>query len=376
MTFNWSQIRDAVWSQPDPFLMAASVRGEILVAKIRLWLTTILLLIPLFNILFLPDPRESLIGLSVTTGAFLISLAARLLVDSDHHRPWLGFVTGAFDVTLVSGALASFLALGMPHTAVNSKVVFEGYFLAFAATTLRYDKRVCLVSGLLAIIEYFFIVLFASTHWQLNDDVFAPFIYGAFSWSAQISRMIIMLTAAAMSLAVVARTQQLLKLSTSDPLTKVFNRGYFDERIGIEISRATRYGQPLTVAMVDVDHFKSFNDDHGHGVGDTVLQMIAGTLRQSFRKSDIVARYGGEEFVIAMPETEIETAYRKLEELRLTIASTPIQVQRDSKPSFITISAGLAGLPVDMTKDGDLVGVAGARLFQAKRNGRNQIVRN
>jgi diguanylate cyclase (GGDEF)-like protein len=368
-------VRHSVWSKQDPLLTAAGMRGEQLVARVRLALAGILLLIPMANVFFQATLRESLVGVGVTASVFLLSLLAFVLIERGYHRPWFGLATSYFDVSLVSAALAIFLIFDQPHTAVNSKVVFEGYFLAIAATTLRYDKRICVTAGLLALVEYLGIVVVAATRWDLNNSsVYAPFEYGMFSWASQISRLILILTASLLSLAVVTRTQQLLRLATSDPLTTLFNRGYFGERIAAEVSRASRYRQALTVAMVDVDHFKSFNDQHGHAAGDTVLQMIASTLRRSFRKSDIVARYGGEEFVIAMPETDTDTACRKLEDVRQAIAATPVQVSKNAQPVYITISAGLAGLPDDGTNDEDLISVADARLFEAKRNGRNQIV--
>src|SRR6202012_3041587 len=122
---------------------------------------------------------------------------------------WLSFASSSFDVTLVSSALASFLVMNEPHTAVNSKVVFEGYFLAIAATSLRYDKRICITAGLLAFFEYLAIVFYASHHWDLNNPSFAPYPYGIFSWNNQIARLISMLTASAISLALVVRSQKL-----------------------------------------------------------------------------------------------------------------------------------------------------------------------
>ena len=368
------RIRKLIWSHPDPLLMAAGIRGELLVARTRLALAVVLLLIPLANLFFRSNRLESFVGLGATTIVVLISSIVLILVRRDYISPWLGFLTSCFDVTLISATLASFFLLDQPHTAVNSKVVFEGYFLAFAATTLRYDKRVCVVTGLLALAEYFTIVFVAATKWDLNSSVYAPFAYGMFSWNAQMSRLILMLTACLLSIVVVSKTQMLLRLSMSDPLTELFNRGYFGERVAAEVSRASRHRHALTIAMVDVDHFKSFNDQHGHAAGDKVLQTIATMLRRSFRKTDIVARYGGEEFVIAMPETDTDSASRKLEHFRQAIARTPIAVPKFSKPVFITVSAGVAGLPLDGTKDEDLIEVADARLFQAKRNGRNQIV--
>ena len=371
----YTNILNRLWQQPDPLLKAAGARGELLVAKIRLLLTTILLLIPLntaFN--FSLRNRETLVGLGVTTVAFILSLAAYLVVAHDLNRPWLGFASSSFDVTLVSGALAIFLVFNAPHTAVNSKVIFEGYFLAIGATCLRYDRRICRLVGLLAIVEYLMIVTFAAVRWDLNNDIYAPFPYGMFSWSSQISRLILILTASVLSDAVVSRTQQLLRLSTSDPLTGLVNRGYFDERIAVEVNRACRYQKPLALAMLDVDYFKLFNDTHGHAAGDMALKAIASTLSRSFRQSDMVVRYGGEEFVIVMPETDTVTAGQKLESVRRVIANTPIRLTAQDVVARLTISAGLAGLPNDGVSAEDLLRVADARLFKAKDGGRNCIV--
>ena len=358
----------------DQILSVASERGELLVARIRLLLTSALLLIPISSLLFNLLPGEGAVGFVATVTAAGLSLFVYLLVRRDSSRPWLGLATSCLDVTLVSAVLAAFLVLGQPHAAVNSKVVFEAYFLAIGATCLRYDRRACVAAGVLAAVQYFAIVLIADTFWKLNEsDLYAPFLYGAFNWSAQVSRLILLLTAAGLSYAVVTRTQELVRLSARDPLTGLFNRGYFHERVAGEVRRAHRNGQPLTMAMVDVDHFKSFNDAHGHAAGDLVLQTIAAALRYSFRSTDIVSRYGGEEFVIVMPDTDLGAAGRKLEDVRRSIESTRIQMST-GKTVNVTISAGLAGFPNDALKEEELLAIADARLFQAKDGGRNRIV--
>jgi diguanylate cyclase (GGDEF)-like protein len=352
----------------------ASERGELLVARVRLALTTFLLVIPLTSLFTFLTSRERAIGFTVTFAAFALSLVVYLLVRRDLSRPWLGMATSCLDVTLVSAALAAYLVLGQPHTAVNSRVVFEGYFLAIAATCLRYDPRICIAAGVLAVVQFLAISVIADTFWPLNEtDVYAPFVYGAFSWSSQVSRMILILTASLLSAVVVMRTQELLRLSTKDPLTGLCNRSYFHERVAIEVTRAQRTGQPLAIAMVDVDHFKSFNDHHGHAAGDEVLRVIARTLDTAFRNTDIVGRYGGEEFVIAMPDTPPAAADQKLDEVRQLIAATPIRT-KDGGSVTVTISAGVAGFPRDGAHEEDVVAVADARLFQAKGSGRNRIV--
>jgi diguanylate cyclase (GGDEF)-like protein len=366
---------ESLWSRPDPVLAGAGVAGELLVAKVRLSLATLLLLIPVINSLFFPvEPKEGLIGISLVSGTFFLSVTVYYLISREYNPSWLSFASSSFDVTLVSSALAIFLLVNEPHTAVNSKVVFEGYFLAIASTSLRYDKRVCITAGLLAFFEYLAIVYIAATHWDLNNAIYSPYPYGLFSWSAQISRLIMMLTALALSLALVSRSQKLLRMATSDPLTGLFNRGYVDDRFAVELSRARRHHQQLALAVVDVDRFKLLNDTHGHSAGDAVLRSIGAIFRQSFRQSDTVGRYGGEEFVVILPEMNLEDARRKIESLRELVASTPIELNSRREMVAVTISAGLAGMPVDGNDAIELFALADERLFQAKREGRNRVV--
>jgi diguanylate cyclase (GGDEF)-like protein len=365
----------SLWSRPDPVLAQAAIAGELLVAKIRLGLAGFLLLIPIINtIFFTADPKEAFVGLSLTGVTFILSIVVYLLVSREFNPPWLGFASSSFDVTLVSGGLVLFLLLNEPHTAVNSKVVFEGYFLVIGATSLRYDKRICLSAGLLACAQYLTIVDFTAKHWDLNGPQYAPYPYGLFSWSAQISRLIIMLIASALSIAVVARSQKLLQMATRDPLTGLFSRGYVDDRFAVELSRARRYNKGLTIAVIDADRFKSLNDTHGHLAGDLALQKIGTLLHDTFRQSDIAGRYGGEEFVVILPETDIMAAQQKLERLRQLVAGTLLDVSAAGEKVRVTISAGLASYPQDGEDAAELFALADARMFQAKGEGRNRTV--
>jgi diguanylate cyclase (GGDEF)-like protein len=365
----------SLWSRPDPVLAQAAVAGELLVAKVRLGLASVLLLIPLIDTLFFPDdPKEAIVGLSLTGGTFLLSLIVFILIRREYNPSWLSFASSSFDVTLVSAALGLFLVMNEPHTAVNSKVVFEGYFLAIAGTGLRYDKRICITAGVLAFAEYLTIVSIAASHWDLNNLKYAPFSYGMFAWSNQVSRLIIMATAAMLAFALVARSQKLLQLATRDPLTGLFNRGYVDDRFAVELSRARRYSKALTIAVIDADHFKSLNDTHGHPAGDLVLRKIGALLKDSFRQSDTAGRYGGEEFVVILPETDIESAHTKIECLRETVAGAEFLLGARGEPVQISISAGLACFPEDGVSSAELFALADDRMFQAKREGRNRVV--
>ena len=364
----------SLWKSPDQFLIEAGAAGEMLVARIRLLLTSILLLIPLISLWYEQETWENLVGLAVTLTAFVVALLWFWLMQQGIYRHWLGFASSLLDVTLVSSALFVFVLLDRPHTAVNSKVTFEAYFLAIAATCLRHDVRICVLAGVSAIIEYALIVTCAATMWDLNSPQFSPFAYGYFNWSVQISRLVLILAATVLGTSVVFRVQRLLRLSTCDRMTGLFNRGYFDERVLEEVSRASRYNRPLTLVMIDIDHFKTFNDSHGHSAGDEALRILASIMRSSFRQSDIIARYGGEEFVGILPETDTTAAAEKVEKLRQLIENTPIPVSGHGIVEKLTISAGLACFPEDGPSATQILDAADRRLFAAKRQGRNRIV--
>ena len=364
----------SLWKPPDDFLLEAGAAGEKLVARIRLLLTALLLMIPVVSLWYEQETWENLVGLAVTLLAFLVALLWFWLVQQGFYQHWLSLASSLLDVTLVSLALFVFVVLGRPHTAVNSKVTFEAYFLAIAATCLRHDVRICVLAGLFAIIQYTLIVACAATMWDLNSPRFSPFAYGYFNWSVQISRVILMLAATVLSTTVVFRVQRLLRLSTCDRMTSLFNRGYFDERVLQEVSRASRYNRPLALVMMDIDHFKTFNDSHGHAAGDEALRILASIIRASFRQSDITARYGGEEFVVILPETDITAAAEKVEKLRQSIENTPIQVLSEGIVEKLTISAGLACFPEDGPNATKILDAADRRLFAAKHQGRNRIV--
>jgi len=363
-----------LWRRPDAVLADAGRQSELVVARVRVMVTLLLLLVPLANLLVQPAFPEHRIGFGVTVAALLSTLAVYIAVRRDRRPHWIGLASTAFDVTLVSLALFTYTLTGQPLVSVNSRVAFEVYFLAIAATCLRYDVRLCLLAGVLSVAQYLAIVLIAYFSFDLNSLAQQVRDYGDFDWGSQVSRIFLLLIASALSSVIVLRARDLRRLSAIDRMTGVFNRGHFDERILGELSRAQRVQRPLSVAMLDVDHFKQFNDRYGHAAGDAGLRAVAERVRLMTRRSDVLARYGGEEFVLLLPDTGPNIALEKLEEIRAEVQSLVIELPRGQGTVTLTLSAGIATFPDDGQSAEELVDQADSRLFRAKGLGRNRVV--
>lgn len=159
----------------------------------------------------------------------------------------------------------------------------------------------------------------------------------------------------------------LTALSVTDELTGVNNRRAFNDRLDKEIKRANRYNRPLSLLLLDVDKFKSYNDTFGHPAGDVVLREVAQLLFRKARDIDIVARYGGEEFAVILPDTDAEQATALAERLRVYIS------ELDGLKRQVTASFGVSTFIVDMRDSTDLVSAADGALYQSKHDGRNRV---
>lgn len=172
------------------------------------------------------------------------------------------------------------------------------------------------------------------------------------------------------------RMQQLVQMLAQraqiDGLTGLWNRAFFDQRWSEEHARAQRRGHPLSVAILDLDHFKLINDTFGHPAGDIVLQTVARTIQRVCRTSDLACRYGGEEFVLLMPDTASEDAYRLCDRVRSEIEA----IGWPANPALrVTVSIGVAGASTGVAgASSDWVEQADRNLYAAKRAGRNLVV--
>lgn len=161
-------------------------------------------------------------------------------------------------------------------------------------------------------------------------------------------------------------------LSETDALTGLHNRVWCNEVFPKQLELCERIGQPVALAMLDIDHFKQVNDEYGHPEGDIVLRNVAAVLQQNMRGTDLSARFGGEEFIVLMPATPAPNAVLTMERLRQRMAATPISLG-DGRQINCTVSIGVAGWHRGMHLD-ELVSFADHALYQAKQEGRNRVV--
>jgi diguanylate cyclase (GGDEF)-like protein len=167
---------------------------------------------------------------------------------------------------------------------------------------------------------------------------------------------------------------RLAQLAVTDGLTSLYNHRHFHERLALEVERSVRNGLPLSLFMIDVDHFKAYNDAHGHPSGDELLRRLARLMGDGRRANDFVARYGGEEFCIVLVDTPKLTAAQLAERLRERIASHPFPNAGSQPGGSLTISMGVASFPDDASDSEALVRAADAALYEAKHAGRDCVV--
>ncbi len=167
--------------------------------------------------------------------------------------------------------------------------------------------------------------------------------------------------------------EKTVELSLTDPLTGVPNRRHLMSRLEMEIARANRFGTQLSLLMIDIDHFKKLNDSAGHRAGDSVLRAVCELMRQMVRRVDTLARYGGEEFVVALPQVTKNEAVEVAEKLRRAVEEAPIEHREVQPTGRVTISVGVANLPVDAIDLERLVDCADSALYASKRGGRNRV---
>ncbi|WBO24485.1 GGDEF domain-containing protein [Sphingomonas abietis] len=175
----------------------------------------------------------------------------------------------------------------------------------------------------------------------------------------------------AMSLALsnISLREKLRTQALRDPLTGLYNRRYMEDVLERCVNLSERNGSPVSVVMIDLDHFKLLNDEHGHALGDAVLREVAGAIVGAIRPCDVACRYGGEELLVILPDCSLDDAVTKANVLRARIESLS-----DNHQCRVTASFGVASMPDNATKANELVAAADGALYAAKQTGRNRVV--
>jgi diguanylate cyclase (GGDEF)-like protein len=218
--------------------------------------------------------------------------------------------------------------------------------------------------GLLAVVQYTLLVTWIA----MNFDI-ALIDY---DMMIQSSRVMLMIAATALCIGIVHRMQGLISASGFDRLTGLASRSYFHERLRSEVSRARRTASTLSLAIIDLDDFKGFNDSHGHHAGDKALRHVAAIILEEKRDEDFAARWGGEELVLIMPDTDSDAALEAATRLIDKIRNSPIRV--NGSDQTVTASVGISQTGMDGNDGVQLFAAADRRVYRAKSLGRDRVV--
>lgn len=268
--------------------------------------------------------------------------------------PLIRFYVMAWTPMLLCGMLVAIDSLGL-----RTLPIAPGYLLMFGASLEA------LLLSLLAVITY--TQHKTKTAIEAEDEVARQEDHSQLEYMVQERTLELEITLRELS----ERNQELEQKNTIDELTNVRNRRYFDRKYQAEVRRSRREQTPLSLVMLDIDHFKQVNDTHGHLVGDDCIKLVAQKIKSHLkRSSDEVCRYGGEEFAIILPNTDGQGAWELVEEIRIAIQNTPLNT-RDGQIS-VTISAGIcSGVMLHPEQEQAMLKTADNLLYQAKEAGRN-----
>jgi diguanylate cyclase (GGDEF)-like protein len=371
----WRRRLAAVWRwliEPSPSVVEPERRLQ---ARLLMAILLVLLILDFFSlILSLFDVfTKSGESKAVTAMSFWITLSAFLVLAVDyslsrtiHYRLAAGLAVGTLlsatfaavipnpqDLRatsfLILGGLVGSLFLSVRATAIVFFITFIGLLL-LPVFVPGFSASKDLNAPLLFILTVGGLVVMATNLRQRYID--------QIDWQTQ---------------QLVTSEAQLRELSVRDPLTGLFNRRYLEEMLELEMIRATRNGYLIGIIAVDIDHFKRFNDTHGHAAGDAVLVQVGNLLRTHIRSSDVTCRYGGEEFILVLPEASREITQLRAEQMREDARHLHMQYEGQTLEA-VTLSLGIAIFPEHGSTKDAILGAADDALYRAKNGGRDQVV--
>lgn len=368
---NFRGIVVALLSRPDEIMLGVGASGELLVARLRVLIAAALLLVPLARALAGASIDQTLSGLGAIILINGFALGWLALARRPRRYRWLSFATTAFDVTATSAVLLV-LTINHPSAGLNSLIVWCGYLLAIVLTALRSDGRITVFAGVLALLQYGLLILATMTLAASPEQLISS-DFGAVTASTQLQRLLLLVIVTVVTAMLVYRMQQLVEMSGIDGLTRLPNRSWLLHRMPRLFDAVRVDGGTLTLALIDLDHFKHINDEIGHRAGDRALRHVVTMLQQMAEPGEWLVRLGGEEFVMVLHKP-IGTAWERVDMIRRLVAEQPFQPERNADPIRLTFSAGLASYPHEGADLSRLLHRANDRLQQAKREGRNRVI--
>jgi diguanylate cyclase (GGDEF)-like protein len=369
-TFRWlKDLVGALLARPDELMLELGAGGELLVARLRALLSATALLLPIANATTGASTNETIVGLGAVVFINICAQVWLALANSPRTYPWLPYATATYDVTTTTGVLA-LLALGDPAAGVNSIIVWCFYLIAIAMTALRNDGRLPLYVGALAIAEYGLLawIVIAGNPQPLSSPD-----YGTVSPGGQVERLVLIAMMTMLTSVIVYRMQRLVELSGNDGLTGLPNRSWLLQRMPRIFDQVRDGGGSLTLALVDLDHFKRVNDDIGHLAGNRALRQVAALMSEALGPGERLVRIGGQEFV-ALLHCPIGSAWERMDRLRRALAEQVFLGERGTPGPRLSFTAGLATWPQDGNNLSLLLRSADRRLQAGKRDGRNRVI--
>ncbi len=327
------------------------------------------------SILLLREPDNEVAAITLVAGvvALLYSVVGSALERRATNPFWIAVANAAVYTSIISLLLITFSTYDHPREHLHW-VIFFLYSILIAANGLSDDPRHPMMAGAFAIGGYILVVLVLREAVADGTSPMAIRLAPQFEWVSNAAKIVLLFGTTIVATASARRGRELRRSSLRDGLTGLLNRHALDQCLA-HLERTTRRSDGiLMVAMIDIDHFKQLNDNHGHATGDDVLRSIAAWLQRHFRATDLVARYGGEEFVVAFLGAASENMEERLERLRMGIAGNRFRSPASSQELEVTVSIGTARVPIDAASVSEGLALADARLYEAKRSGRNRIV--
>ncbi len=345
--------------------LLASRRAHMLLNRVRLFACLFSILTPLWivvDLYTLPSPLSwQLAGLRILTTAAFVSLTRALRPDGRLLNAWRGMAM-LFAIPslfyLFSHLLLSHYALVGVSGIISAGYTFLPFVLLAGLAIFPLTLLECLAFALPALLAH---LLSGYLEWSA---MVPPVFWGAF-WLQVLIAGVSALACTTQLAFMTALVQQAVR----DPLTGVFSRRSAEEMLELLAVQAQRSSMPLAVVFIDLDHFKSINDNFGHAAGDQTLKRLAADLGQLLRKSDILCRWGGEEFLLLLPQTTLPQARLVLRRVR----RRGLGLRPDGQP--LTASMGVAEWHEDDAADWPaLLALADTRMYQAKQQGRNRVI--